>query len=86
MDYLADVGLDEVWAHEQDLITYALDALVTVPGLRVLGPADPATRGAATRSPSKTCTRTTPARCWTSTAWPSAPGTTAPAAALLLWY
>ena len=47
MDYLADVGLDEVRAHEQDLIAYALDVLGTVPGLRVLGPSDPAVRGAA---------------------------------------
>ena len=47
IDYLTDVGLDAIRAHEQDLIRYALDALGTVPGLRVLGPADPATRGAA---------------------------------------
>ena len=47
IDYLTEVGLDAVRAHEQDLIGYALDALGTVPGLRVLGPVDPATRGAA---------------------------------------
>jgi cysteine desulfurase/selenocysteine lyase len=47
IDYLTDVGLDAIRAHEQDLIGYALDALGTVPGLRVLGPSDPATRGAA---------------------------------------
>ena len=47
IDYLTDVGLDAVRAHERDLIAYALDALGTVPGLRVLGPSDPAVRGAA---------------------------------------
>ncbi|MGH7733099.1 MAG: cysteine desulfurase, partial [Gemmatimonadales bacterium] len=47
IDYLTDVGLDAVRAHEQDLIAYALDTLGTVPGLRVLGPSDPAVRGAA---------------------------------------
>jgi cysteine desulfurase/selenocysteine lyase len=47
IDYLTEVGLDVIRAHEQDLIGYALDALGTVPGLRVLGPADPAIRGAA---------------------------------------
>ena len=47
IDYLTDVGLDAVRAHEQDLIGYALEALGGVPGLRVMGPADPAARGAA---------------------------------------
>ena len=47
IDYLTEVGLDVIRAHEQDLIGYALDALGSVPGLRVLGPADPAIRGAA---------------------------------------
>ena len=42
IDYLTDVGLDAVRAHEQDLIAYALEALGGVPGLRVLGPSDPA--------------------------------------------
>ena len=47
VDYLTDVGLDAVRAHEQDLIAYALEALGGVPGLRILGPSDPANRGAA---------------------------------------
>jgi cysteine desulfurase/selenocysteine lyase len=47
IDYLTDVGLDAVRAHEQDLTGYALEALGSVPGLRVMGPADPAARGAA---------------------------------------
>ena len=45
--YLTDTGLDAVRAHEQELVRYALGALGEVDGLRVLGPADPAGRGAA---------------------------------------
>jgi cysteine desulfurase/selenocysteine lyase len=47
IEYLSDVGLDNVRAHERALIGYALDALAGVPGLRLLGPADPGSRGAA---------------------------------------
>ncbi len=45
--YLTETGLDAIRAHEQDLIRYALGALGEVDGLRVLGPAAPASRGAA---------------------------------------
>ena len=45
--YLTETGLDAIRAHEQDLVRYALGALGEVDGLRVLGPADPAGRGAA---------------------------------------
>ncbi|MFI5063470.1 MAG: cysteine desulfurase [Streptosporangiales bacterium] len=45
--YLTEAGLDAIRAHEQDLVRYALGALGEVDGLRVLGPADPASRGAA---------------------------------------
>ena len=45
--YLTETGLDAIRAHEQDLVRYALGALGEVDGLRVLGPADPASRGAA---------------------------------------
>jgi cysteine desulfurase / selenocysteine lyase len=45
--YLSEIGLDAIRAHERDLIAYALGALGDVDGLRVLGPADPAVRGAA---------------------------------------
>jgi cysteine desulfurase/selenocysteine lyase len=45
--YLTDTGLDAIRAHEQDLVRYTLGALGEVDGLRVLGPADPASRGAA---------------------------------------
>jgi len=47
IDYLTEIGLDAIRAHERDLIEYTLGALGEVAGLRVLGPADPASRGAA---------------------------------------
>ncbi|MEO9323776.1 cysteine desulfurase [Nocardioides sp. C4-1] len=47
VDYLAHVGLDAVHAHEQAITAYALEGLATVPGLRVLGPLDAASRGGA---------------------------------------
>jgi cysteine desulfurase/selenocysteine lyase len=46
IDYLTDLGLDEVKAHEKELTTYALDALSSVSGLRILGPRTPVSRGA----------------------------------------
>jgi cysteine desulfurase/selenocysteine lyase len=38
VDYLSAIGLDNVRAHEQQLVAYALDRLATLPGLRVFGP------------------------------------------------
>jgi cysteine desulfurase/selenocysteine lyase len=38
VDYLAEIGMAEVAAHEQHLITYALERLEEVPGVQVLGP------------------------------------------------
>ena len=39
-DYLLDVGMDRVQAHEQDLVAYALDMLPReVPGIELYGPA-----------------------------------------------
>lgn len=45
IDYLNDIGMDNVHAHEVELVRYALDALASVSGLRVFGPSDPARRG-----------------------------------------
>jgi cysteine desulfurase/selenocysteine lyase len=47
IDYLTEVGLDQVRAHERDLVGYTLGALAGIPGLRLLGPDDPGSRGAA---------------------------------------
>ena len=42
IDYLSEIGLDAIRAHEVPLIAHALDVLNQVEGLRILGPADPA--------------------------------------------
>jgi len=47
VDYLTDLDLDGVRAHEDDLLRRALAALAQIDGLRVLGPAEPADRGGA---------------------------------------
>jgi cysteine desulfurase/selenocysteine lyase len=44
-DYLTDLGMDDVHAHEMEITRYALDALANVEGLRVFGPADVSKRG-----------------------------------------
>ena len=38
VDYLSAVGMEAVWAHEQELAAYGLDRLEEVPGVRVIGP------------------------------------------------
>jgi cysteine desulfurase/selenocysteine lyase len=45
--YLNDVGMDEVKAHEKALVSYALPALESVAGLRILGPRTAIGRGGA---------------------------------------
>jgi len=47
VDYLDHIGLDAVHAHEQAITGYALEGLASVPGVRVLGPLDAASRGGA---------------------------------------
>jgi cysteine desulfurase / selenocysteine lyase len=46
VDYLTGVGLEAVRDYEKTLTAYALDALHTVPGLRIVGPDSTAARGA----------------------------------------
>ncbi len=45
VDYLQQVGMDRIHAHEQAITAYALERLAEVPGVRVLGPADASQRG-----------------------------------------
>jgi len=47
VDYLSALGMDAVAAHEQAITSYALSALSTVDGLRVVGPGDGPDRGGA---------------------------------------
>jgi cysteine desulfurase / selenocysteine lyase len=45
VDYLSALGMDRVRAHERELTRYALEQLGQIPGVRVIGPADPDARG-----------------------------------------
>ncbi|HEX5996831.1 MAG TPA: cysteine desulfurase [Jiangellales bacterium] len=45
VDYLTSVGMRAIQWHEKQLTAYALDALATVPGLRIFGPTVPVGRG-----------------------------------------
>jgi cysteine desulfurase/selenocysteine lyase len=47
IDYLDEAGLEAVHAHEQSLLADALTQLKDIDGLRILGPDQPADRGAA---------------------------------------
>jgi len=47
VDFLTEIGMDTIHAHEQDLTAYALERLQTVPGLRIVGPTTAEMRGAA---------------------------------------
>jgi cysteine desulfurase/selenocysteine lyase len=46
LDYLAAIGMTEIYAHEQKLGGYLLKRLQEVPGLKLVGPLDMAERGA----------------------------------------
>src|SRR5262249_50167741 len=39
IDYVSSIGLDVIAAYEHDLLAYATDALMQVPGLRLIGTA-----------------------------------------------
>ncbi|MER5455961.1 cysteine desulfurase [Micromonospora sp. NPDC002389] len=45
VDYLTGLGMRAIQWHEKQLTAYALDALATVPGLRIFGPEVPVGRG-----------------------------------------
>jgi cysteine desulfurase/selenocysteine lyase len=45
VDYLSAIGMDTIARHEKELTAYALEALSTVEGLRIFGPAVPIGRG-----------------------------------------
>ncbi|HEV2374201.1 MAG TPA: cysteine desulfurase [Streptosporangiaceae bacterium] len=47
MDYLTEVGREEIHTHEHELTAHALDALGKIGGVRILGPTEPVERGAA---------------------------------------
>ena len=46
VDYLTGIGMDRVAAYEHDLTAYAMDRMGEIETIRILGPTDPAARGA----------------------------------------
>ncbi|NQU38266.1 MAG: cysteine desulfurase [Actinobacteria bacterium] len=46
-DYLTDLGMDNVYAHEHALTGYTVDRLNELPGVRIIGPDDNVDRGGA---------------------------------------
>jgi cysteine desulfurase / selenocysteine lyase len=38
LDYVSEIGLDAIEAHERELVIHAMDALLEIPGVRVFGP------------------------------------------------
>ena len=47
VDYLTRLGMDNVAAHEESLTAHAIDALLDIPGVRILGPTTTKDRGGA---------------------------------------
>lgn len=45
VDYLTELGMDNVWQHEQELTDYAMEQILSLDSVRVLGPQNPALRG-----------------------------------------
>jgi len=45
IDYLAEIGMENVRAHERELTAYALERLPEIDGITVFGPPDPDRRG-----------------------------------------
>ncbi|MEP6598313.1 MAG: cysteine desulfurase [Actinomycetota bacterium] len=46
IDYVTALGIENIRAHEHELTGYALERLTQIEGLRIIGPATPADRGA----------------------------------------
>jgi cysteine desulfurase / selenocysteine lyase len=46
IDYVSALGMENVAAHEHELVSHALQGLATIDGLQIIGPAKPVDRGA----------------------------------------
>ncbi|HCI85772.1 MAG TPA: cysteine desulfurase [Dehalococcoidia bacterium] len=45
VDYLSDLGMENVWQHEQELTAYAMEQILSLDNVKVLGPQDSSQRG-----------------------------------------
>jgi cysteine desulfurase/selenocysteine lyase len=46
IDYISALGMENVAAHEHELVSHALQGLATIDGLQIIGPPEPVDRGA----------------------------------------
>ena len=46
LNYLTDLGMDKIHAHEMTLTDYALKKMLAIPGIRIIGPENTIDRGA----------------------------------------
>jgi len=46
IDYVSAIGMEDIAAHEHELVEYALPRLAAIDGVRIIGPSDTANRGA----------------------------------------
>ena len=45
VDYLSELGMDNVWQHEQELTAYAMEQILSLDNVKILGPENPSLRG-----------------------------------------
>ena len=45
VDYLSELGMDNVWQHEQELTAYAMEQILSLDNVKILGPKNPYLRG-----------------------------------------
>ncbi len=45
VDYLNELGMDNIWRHEQELTAYAMEQVLSLDNVKVIGPRDPSLRG-----------------------------------------
>jgi len=76
LDYVNKLGIDRIAAYEHSLLDYGTQALLRIPGLRLIGTASQ--RPASSPSSWRAFTPTISVPCSTGRALPSAPATTAP--------
>ncbi len=84
VDYLDELGMANVRAHEIEVTSYALERLYSLPDVSVYGPRDARGR-ASSRSTWTASIRTMRARSWTRRAWRCAPDTTVASRCTARW-
>ena len=78
IDYLNDIGMDQVEEHERELTDRCLEGMLKMPHIHILGSTDPKERPGSSPLPSTGSIPTMRPPSWTATALPSAADTTVP--------